>query len=324
MQDQQQTKKWLQWALGGCILAIVIFIPVHIVSVEKHKNTEKKYPLIAKRLFTEDPNDILINFMNLRFALREYVAKSPEKIGLYFEYLPTGVNINVGANEEFFRASLVKLPVVMRTYKLVEEKKVSLDDVLTVEAKQLDTDFGNLWKRGAGTKLTIRELIALILTQSDNTAFNVLYERINVQLLKDFPDGDQTVDDVYDYLDIPRNMEGVTPMITPKNFSSMLKSLYFSAYLNFENSNNILTTMTGTHSEKWATASIPSHIPVANKIGVYNAEPEELQVHADCGIFYYPKRQYLLCTMVNSADTKKSVAHIQELSKTVYNFIEKR
>lgn len=324
MQKQKESTKWLLWSLIACVATIAVFIPLHLASVAKQRNTEKTYPLIAKRLFTEDPNDILINFMELRLALQEYVAKSPEKIGLYFEYLPTGVSINIGANDEFFRASLVKLPVVMRTYKLVEEKRVSLDDVLTVETKQLDADFGNLWKRGSGTKLTIRELIALILTQSDNTAFNVLYERINVQLLKDFPDGDQTVDEVYDYLDIPRNMEGVTPMITPKNFSSMLKSLYFSAYLNYENSNTILTTMTGSHSEKWATASIPAHVPVANKIGVYNADPKTLQVHADCGIIYYPKRQYLLCVMVNSADTEKSVNHLKKISKTTYDFIDKR
>lgn len=321
---QKKSTRWLVYTQIFSIAAIAVLILMLISANAKQDDSQTKYPYIAKRLFQDDPNDILINFMDLRTSLQEYTAKSPEKIGLYFEYLPTGVNINVGANDEFFRASLAKLPAIMRTYKLEEQDLLSLDDILTVEEKQLDSNFGDLWKKGAGTKLSIRELIELVLTKSDNTAFNVIYERVNMQLLKDSPDGDQSIDDVYDYLDIPRNTNGTTSMITPKNFSSMLKSLYFSAYLSYAHSNEILDTMAKPHAEEWASREAPESIRVADKIGAYNIEPKEMQVHSDCGIFYYPKRQYLLCVMVNSPDTDASVEHIRAISKIVYTFIDER
>lgn len=279
------------------------------------------YPFIAKRLFVENPSDIVLNFTELRSSVNAYLGSSKEKIGVYFEYLPTGNSINANGQEEFFRASLVKLPSVMRAYKFVEAGKLSLDETLTVEEKQLDKDFGSLWRAGAGAKRTVRELMALILQESDNTAFNVLHERVNVQLLQDRPDGDQAIDDVYDYLDIPRVLDGETPMITPKNFSSILKSLYFSAYLSYEHSNDILALLTARHTLEWLRQDIPAEIPIADKIGIYDSEPKTLQVHTDCGIVYAPARPYTLCVMVHSKDTQSAVKHIGEISRMVYDYV---
>lgn len=306
------------------VTQLVSFVAIGGLSFRLVHPRTSPYPYIAKRLFVDHPNDVIINFTDLRSQIQSYVSGSSEKIGVYFEYLPTNVSINVNGNEEFYRASLVKLPVVMRAYKYIEDGKLSLDDQLTVEEKQLNNEYGSLWKRGVGTAISVRELIRLILTESDNTAFNVLYEKVNVQLGKDLPSGDNSADDIYDYLDIPRATEGITPMISPRNYTSILKSLFFSAYVSYKNSNEILTTMTLPHTENWLRSGVRSGIPVADKIGLYNTEPEQLHVYSDCGIIFYPERTYSLCVMVNSADSQKSIAHIQHISKLVFDFIDLR
>lgn len=285
-------------------------------------STSPQYPYIAKRLFVEHPNDIIINFTVLREKLEKYTSDSKEKIGVYFEYLPTGNSININSRDEFYRASLVKLPVVMRAYKYIEEKKLSLDESLTIEEKQLNRQFGTLWKRGAGSTITVRELIKYILDDSDNTAFNVLYEKVNVQLGQDAPSGDKSSDDIYDYLDIPRAATGITPMISPKNYTSILKSLFFSAYLTFHDSNEILKIMTEPHSENWLRAGVRAGVPVANKIGVYELDPVENHVYADCGIVFYPQRTYSLCVMVNSNDGIQAIEHIQNISQIVFTYLD--
>lgn len=309
----------LAWSQG----ISVIIIGVLGFLLLRPQSTSTSRPFIAKRLFVEHPNDVIINFTDLRDQLQAYVSAAPEHIGLYFEYLPTNVSVNNNGNDEFYRASLVKLPVIMRAYKYIEDGKLSLDEALTIEQKQINSDYGTLWKRGAGATITVRELIRLILTESDNTAFNVLYERVNVQLRQDLPSGDQSSDDVYDYLDIPREKEGITPMISPRNYTSILKSLYFSAYLNYQDSNEILSIMSEPHAENWLRSSVRPGIPVADKIGLYNAEPKNLHVYADCGIVYYPQRPYSLCIMVNTDDGTKAVPHIQAISKIVFDYIDK-
>lgn len=317
----QQRLRWLY--LSQAVSAVVIVVlTVLVISGGSSKNSS--YPLLAKRIFLDHPNDVIINFTDLRAQLQTYVTQAPEKVGVYFEYLPTGTSININGNTEFYRASLVKLPVVMRAYKYIESGDLSLDTVLTVEEKQLNRDFGSLWKRGAGTQLTVRELIKLILDNSDNTAFNVLYEKVNVQLRKDAPSGDQSADDVYDYLDIPREATGITAMITPKNYASILKSLFFSAYLPYKDSNEILSTLTQPHPENWLRSGVQSDILVADKIGAYTAEPAENHVFSDCGIIYYPQRPYILCVMVNTDDQAKAVPHIKTVSQDIFDYIKKQ
>lgn len=310
--------RWLLVTQSATLLMILILA----VIIYRPKQSTSQYPFIAKRLFVANPNDIILNFTSLRSKIADYINASDVKIGLYFEYLPTGVSINVNGNDEFYRASLVKLPVVMRTYKLIEEGQLSLEDTLTLEAKQINKDYGTLWQRGVGAKFSVRELINFVLQDSDNTAFNVLYERVNVQLLHDAPNDDQASDDVYDYLDIPRATAGTTPMITPRNYTSILKSLYFSAYLPFQDSNSILEVMSKSHTTDWIRSTIPSQITFADKIGSYNVEPESYHVFSDCGIVYYPERPYSICIMVHSNDQEKSVQRIQGVAKMVFEYID--
>lgn len=308
------------------ITQVLTFIVLGYVSVQWWRDglsasAPRQYPFLAQRIQVENPNDVLINFENLRTELNTYVDRLPARTGIDFEYLPTGISIGVNSTDEFFRASLVKLPVVMRTYKYIEAGQLSLRDTLTIEEKQIDQSFGNLWKRGVGGKVTVEELIKLILDESDNTAFNVLYEKVNVQLRGDAPTGDQSPSDVYDYLDIPHSADGITPMITPKNYSSILKSLFFSNYLSYQDSNDILRIMSLPHPEQWLRQPIPSTIPVANKIGQYEPLPTDHQVFADCGIVFVPSRTYSLCMMVNTPDEAVAVPAIRDVSRLVYSYV---
>lgn len=310
----------------GNALSIVLSIALAISLITQFfsgaTSEEKKYPLLAKRLFIANPNDLLINFTALREDLRTYISGQDEKIGLYFEYLPTGLSINLGANEEFFRASLIKLPGVMKTYKLIEEKKLKESDVLEIKPEDINPLFGSVDKLPAGSKRTVAELAKLALTESNNTAYQVLFTETNNRILGAKGNDEQNIRDVYDYLDVPRNNAGETQSISPKNYSSVLKSLYFSSYLTYENSSKILDLLTQNTFDDWLPEPIPSGIKVAHKYGVYDLEsPKFAQVHSDCGITYLDKRPYLLCVMINSQDRSESARHIQILSKKVYEFL---
>lgn len=179
--------------LNPQLLLILLVASLGLNFYQYATNVDRKsnnYPLLAKRLFVANPNDLIINFVPLRTQLRDYITKQPEKVAVYFEYLPTGNSISVGASDEFFRASLVKVPSVMRAYKLSEEGKLNLNKKITLKTEHLDSGFGNLYQSPVGTELTIREVIRLVLTDSDNTAFNLLHDEVNVKQLGDTPDGD--------------------------------------------------------------------------------------------------------------------------------------
>lgn len=271
---------------------------------------QKQFPYLSKRIFTENQNDILINFIPLRTAIREYVAKTPDPIGVYFEYLPSGISIGVNDTLEVNLASLLKVPVVIAVYKQIENGKIKKNDVLTIKGEHLDKRFGDVWKRGEGTTLTAEEAINFSLVDSDNTSSNVLL----------FAVGGNAIDDVFDSLDVPKDKRGNFHIVSPKSYSSILRSLYLSSYLKEQSSNEILDILTRTKFNDRLPVGVPKNTKVAHKIGVFSSREEPEETYSDCGIIYVPQRPYLLCIMAKS-DEEKTREHMQQLSKMVYGYV---
>lgn len=272
---------------------------------------QQKYPLLSKRIFSENQNDILINFTPLRTALREYVGKQNEQIGVYFEYLPSGTSIGVNDQMEVRLASLIKVPTVMAVYKDIEAGNLSLNTAVTMQKEDIDQRFGNLWRRGVGTRLTIRETININLVESDNTATRILVRHLS----------EGAIDAVFDSLDLPKERENGAAVISPKSYASILRSLYLSSYLDRQHSNEILDILTRTNFTDQIPAGVPNGIKVAHKIGIFEGASQQ-PVHNDCGIVYAPSRPYTLCVMVPGSEATAR-KHAQYLSKMVYGYIEK-
>lgn len=283
----------------------------------------RKFPLLAKRLFVSNPSDLIINFTPLRTQIREYVSKQDERIGIYFEYLPTGTSININGNEEFYRASLVKLPGVMRAMKLIEEEKLKASDLVEIQPYHINTFFDGGTKLNPGDKKTIEELVALSMRESNNTAYEALYERINGDILKKAKEDEQVIDDVYDFLDVNRSEKDQSLFVSPKSFTSILKSLYFSAYLSYENSSKLLSYLASSTFNDWLPEPIPAdRYKVAHKFGVFDLpEPQNYKVNSDCGIVYLTQRPYALCVMVQHTTGHEMGLHVREISRLVYDYV---
>ena len=281
------------------------------MSLKKHEN----YPFLAQRIFLNDPNDTIINFTRLRNDLKKYTDNSPNFIGIYFEYLPTGTTIAINDKEVLFAASLTKIPLVMEVIKRIENGKISEDEKLTITRNNIDKNFGTLWKKDIGAQVTVKEAIKYTVVESDNTAFQMLKERL----------GNSDLLEIFNYLDIPQQNAGPGRGITTKNFSSVLISLYFSAYLPYEKSNTLLSLMSEESKDNdadWIRKGVPQNVKISNKFGIYESIDQNDRVYSDCGIVYAPKRNYSLCVMVKGApDQIVAGNEIGDISKKVYDYV---
>lgn len=269
-----------------------------------------QYPFLSPRIFLQNQNDILINFTKLRQKLQEYTKSSRNKIGFYFEYLPSGISIGVDEKTNYVSASLFKVPIVMAVYNEIENGRLRLGQELEIKESDLDPLSGNLWKKGAGYKITLEDAIKTTLIDSDNTAKNVLYDTL--------PQG--ALMNVFDALDIPFEANGLTPIVSPKNYSSILRSLYLSSILENENSNQILDLLSKTIYTDKLPAGVPGGIRVAHKIGIYDPANPLNSTYTDCGVIYVPKRPYILCIMTRE-DEDSARKDMINLSKIIYDFV---
>jgi len=266
--------------------------------------------LLSKRIFLSKPNDILVNFEPMRAELRKELAYYDDKVSLYFEYLPTGTSMRFGDAKQLVAASLLKVPVSMELYRLAEMGKVNLDQEVPLKQEWLDTRYGELYKKGAGYTRTLRELVVIMLEDSDNTALNA------VQSFVDDNDDDATKS-VYDSLDVDFSSDRLSLAMSARAYASFMKCLYFSCYLSVDSSQEIMTYL--TKSTYGITGRIGKYIPdsvtIAHKIGVAGEA-----VQSDCGIVYVPNRNYILCIMLDEEQGRGGEV-IAQISKKVYDYV---
>lgn len=274
-----------------------------------------QFPLLSPRIFAQNRNDIIINFTTLRGQIRTFMENTEGMhLGVYFEYLPSGVSIGVHEKDDFISASLIKVPLVMGIMKMIEREKITPTQVITLEESDLDRNFGTLWKRGAGTTLTVKEAIDLTLKESDNTAAKALDKLVSSDPIRE----------VYDALDIPTDWAGPLPVVSPKNYSSVFRCLYLSCFLSYEHSQEILHTLTqSAFNDVGLAAGVDPGVPVSHKIGLFDSAKSNQRVRLDCGIVYIPKRPYILCVLGETEQGKEKQINdfTQQLSDLIYRNI---
>lgn len=272
---------------------------------------QNHYNLLSRRVIADNPSDILINFRTLQETYQNYLAQNglTDSVSLYFEYLPTGSSIGINEDTERFGASLLKLPLAVSVYKLAESGKINLDESVTLKKEWLNSDYGDLYKKGVGYRLTYRQAMQHMLRNSDNTAALLLFDKISKI------EGSKSLN-ILGFVDANyATTSNAEVMIGTQSYSSILKCLYYSCYVSADSSQQILRYLTESDDNKRLTLFTPDSLKVAHKIGTYRVTTQ-----SDCGIFYVPKRNYTLCIMVQGQDPQASRI-IADLSLKTYEYI---
>ena len=102
-------------------------------------------------------------------------------VGYAIRDLETGARIGRRADEPFPTASLIKVPVLVTLFDLVERGQISLSDRLTVLKIDKVGGAGQLQFLHDGAEVTVRDAAWLMTTISDNTATNLILDRIVIR-----------------------------------------------------------------------------------------------------------------------------------------------
>jgi beta-lactamase class A len=96
-------------------------------------------------------------------------------VGVGAIHLETGRELYLNKGVGFPMASTYKVPIAAKLFRLVDEGKVKLDDVINVEAGDLRLGSGTLSNLfdDPGVKLSVLNLIKLMLIISDNSATDI-------------------------------------------------------------------------------------------------------------------------------------------------------
>ena len=229
-------------------------------------------------------------------------------IGLVIKDLDTGWALTNDENTPIPSASVVKVPIMMACYLAAEDKKITLDDEETLTSKDKTAGSGLLKDASAGKECTIRELIELMITHSDNTAANMV---INILGLEDMNKyfarlGLKHTNLARKMMDFQARKHGVENYTTAHEMAYLLEKLYRGLFINPAVSKRCLDTLANQKVNDRISRGLPEGTLVAHKTGLENG------LCHDVGIVYTDKGNFLI-----SIVTKHNYKYAQPMKKMI-------
>lgn len=160
------------------ILLFSLLLFTQIISAQKARPTPKPAPVlpIAAQPQTLDEK--------IKAALEGFSGKA----WIYAKNLDTGKDYALRADEQVRTASTIKLPIMTEVFRQVAQGKIKWTDefVLTKEKKQGGS--GVLSEFTDGSKIDLKTAVNLMIVVSDNTATNLILDKITADSVNDLMD----------------------------------------------------------------------------------------------------------------------------------------
>ena len=239
------------------------------------------------------PAKELLLWQKLDTAIRAEDQHLDGVLGVAIRDLSNQHTLLLNGDEVFPTASTIKIAVLAEFYRQVQLGKLKFGDLYTLEPSDVVGGSGIAAMLTPGvTRLTLRDVAALMVSVSDNSATNILIDRV----------GMDNVDALLDSLglmhtrlrrkmmDLKAATEGRENVASPREMMLLLEALYQGKVLNQQLTEDYFNLLS-VHKESYIPRELPEDLRIANKSG-------ELEgVRNDCGVVFTGARPYVICVM---------------------------
>ncbi|HEX2204434.1 MAG TPA: serine hydrolase [Longimicrobium sp.] len=249
----------------------------------------------ATSMTPESPADTAALRRRLEPLLRAY----PGVAGVSVRNLASGEALSIRGEETYPSASLIKVAVLVALLEEARQGELRLDERTTMIGRDRVGGSGVLQHLASGLEITLEDAAWLMITLSDNTATNLILDKLNVR----------TVWEKMDSLGLPRTrihsktflrstsiavdssvkygLGVTTPDETVRLFALLHEGRAVSPALDSLALAMLRANQDGTKLGRW----LPADVPFAHKTGEVDASRN------DCGILYGPDAPVALCVM---------------------------
>ncbi|MFA6306751.1 MAG: serine hydrolase [Patescibacteria group bacterium] len=273
-------------------------------------------PLLECEIEMSDKTN-LFSFKNhiLDFIEEKVDKKEIVSVSVYLRDLNNGPWSGINEKENFYPASLLKVPILMAYFKEAEKNPQLLEEKIVfnehTEGDDLIQNFNPAEKVVFGQSYSVSDLLRRMIVFSDNKALDLLFLKIDSAAL------DRCYQDLG--LSLP-NIRTADDFMSVKEYASFFRILYNASYLSRDYSEKALEILSASDFKDGIVAGVDKDVKVAHKFGerkILIGGQEFNQLH-DCGIVYNQASPYLLCIMTRGSNFEKMVEAIKNISRIVF------
>jgi beta-lactamase class A len=237
--------------------------------------------------------------VQLRRSLDRIAAEHRGVVGVSVRNLTTGESLSIRGDEPFPSASLIKVAILVTLLDEVQHGRMALDERVSLIARDRVGGSGVLKHLGPGLEPSLADLAWLMITLSDNTATNVLLDKLDIA----------TVGAKMEALGLPRSKvhsktfrraTSIAPdssarygfgVTTPDETTTLFALLHQGRAVSPALDSVAIRMLFGNQDANMMTRWLPDGTDVAHKTGSVN------ESRNDCGIMVTPAAPIALCVM---------------------------
>lgn len=273
------------------------------ISLFEDLNNNVQEPIRVKKDLTSEFN-----------VLKTQISTKNPNYSLYINDLFSNKIYLHNEKQNFYAASLYKIPIAVATLKQVDQNNINLNDELIYKSYHATIGTGFINESPINTQYSYDQLLSALLKNSDNTAQTMLQEKFNINSVKmssAFPDVSINYSEDTD-LGTDNTFKTNFYHINESNsyeIGEYLSYIYTSNYLSDESKSNLFKYMTNTEFDDYFANYLNDSF--ANKIGLSGSS-----IH-NCGIL--EDKEIVVCIMSGRTNKNEFI----EIAQILADFVNK-
>ena len=256
--------------------------------------------------------------------LQEEVRKIDQQLdgvlALAIKDLTSQEDFFINGDEVMPQASSIKITILAELYRQAQQGKLKLTDEYVVRKEDMVPGSDIMLGLTPGvTRLTLRDLATMMVAVSDNSATNVIIDRVGMVNVNSTLEsqGLHVTRLRRKMMDLKAAGEGRENVSTPREMMTLLDNIYSGKLLNKEMTEDFFKVLS-THKESALLQGLPDDVTAASKPGELEA------VRNDSGIVFVKNRPYVLCVMTAYLkDEREGSAAIRKISALAYSYFDR-
>ncbi len=252
-------------------------------------------------------------------ALSKASLSYPGRVGIYLKDLRTGRTWSYQPDRLFPAASLIKVPIMVAVFDKIARGELSLETRIRLTGKDRRGGSGSLkWAR-EGTALSVMELLYKMITESDNTAAQMIIDHIGYSYLEL---AFRRIGLVYTNI-TPEGMSLSSGRVarenytTPREMALLVDRLYAGAMVDRDSSQLMLDLMKHNKGRTRLRKGLPIGWEIGHKTGLLRRSCH------DVGVVFSPRGDYIIAVLTGDvpsyASAKRFIARMARLTYGYYN-----
>ena len=257
---------------------------------------------------------------SLEQAIGNEIISFKKETSILVKDLDMDWEISFNKDKSLPSASLVKVPIMAVCFCAVDEGLIDLNQRLILKSRHKVLGSGELKHRRSGREFSIEELIGLMISESDNTAANMLIELLGFDYLNDSFKrlGLRDTNISRRMMDFKSRRQGLENYTTCQDLAYLLDRIYNNKLINKSTSLKCLELLKKQKIKDRIPAKLPDEVMVAHKTGL------EKGICHDAGVVFTDKGDFLICVLTKhkNKSSKSAKGFISQIAFLTYNYYQ--